>query len=401
MKLRTRLLMLALVGALATAGCAATVTGHALPGMFPVDLAKLKLGSYSPEPTPFGLRDFADASDVRRLEAQRMLNYMIPTTDVDPDIGELTGVKTFTSPSDPFTAEALPEQYRAALTDNKLLAGTYVVRTNGSPRRLEKLLMMVLRFPTDQAARASGDQMFEVSRRDAAHTFTVDGHPNARASSKDWSAGIAYVTKGPYLVVANYGLPQPDETTVKSHVKKALDLQLAKMSELSPTPFEDVLDVPFDPDGIMRRALPAASDYTDPFGNDLDFYAYGPSGQLQYERNSALMKQAFADTGVDLIGRRAGIVYRAKDLESAFRLQTALTTLAKNDEVVAAPPGLPDARCLRLYEPDPLRKYDLMCAVVRGRYVGVVVAKSKLGATVNPGLHERAAAQYTVLAKSE
>ncbi|MFD4442680.1 hypothetical protein ACFWPK_23195 [Nocardia sp. NPDC058519] len=330
-----------------------------------------------------------------------MLNYIIPSTDVDPAISELTAVETFTVPEDPFRSPVLPEKYRPAMFDNKLVAGVYVVRTNGNTRSLEKLIISVLRFPTEQAARGAGDQMVQATLVDPSQVFTVDGHPNVRASSKDWTAGVAYVTRGSYLVIANYGVPQPDETKVKTNIKKTLDLQLAELEKLTPTPFEDVLDIPFDPDGIMRRALPEASDYSDPFSSDLDFYAYQPSGQLHYERNPAVMKQAFADSGVDLIGRRVGIVYRTRDLAASFHLQSALVTLGKNDEEIAPPPGLLDARCIQLYEGDPLRHYDLLCAVVRGRYVGVVVAKTKLGGMANPGLYERAAAQYVVLAKSE
>ncbi|MFD3507631.1 hypothetical protein [Nocardia sp. NPDC058666] len=401
MKLRTRLLMLAMVGTVATAGCASTVQGAAVPGMSPVDISTLRLGSFSPEPTTYVLPRSSTPDDVRRHESKRMLNYTILSTDVDPEIDKVIGVEAFTAPGDPFRAPVLPEKYRAAMFDNKLVAGTYVVRTNGNMRSLKKLIISVLRFPTEQAASKAGDQMVQATLDEPSHVFAVDGHPDVKASSKDWSTGTAYVTRGSYLLVTNYSLPQPDETKVKTNLKKALDLQLAKMADLKPTPFEDVLDIPFDPDGIMRRAMPEAADYSDVFSNDLDFYAYAPSGHLHFERNPALMKQAYADSGVDLIGRRVGVVYRAKDLAGAFRLQSALVTLGKNDEEIDPPPGLLDARCIQLYEKDNLRHYDMLCAVVRDRYVGVVVSKSKVTGTTNPALYERAAAQYAVLARSE
>ncbi|MFI1240414.1 DUF7373 family lipoprotein [Nocardia salmonicida] len=401
MKLRTRLLMLAVVGTVAAAGCASTVQGAAVPGQAPVDISKLKLGSFSPEPTSYGLPESSKPEDVRRHESNRMLNFVIPATDVDPEINALTGVETFTVPSDPFRSPVLPDKYRPAMFDNKLVAGVYVVRTNGNMRSLKKLIISVLRFPTVQAARKAGDQMVHASPEEPTQGFAVEGHPDVLASSKDWASGVAYVTRGSYLVIANYSQPQPDEAKVKASVTKALDLQLTEMAELTPTPFEDVLDIPFDPDGIMRRALPEASDYSDPFSSDIDYYAYEPSGHLHYERNPVVMKQAYADSGVDLIGRRAGIVYRAQDLAGALHLQSALVTLGKNDEEIDPPPGLMDARCIQLYEADVLRHYNLMCAVIRDRYVGVVLAKAKAGGRVDPGLYERAAAQYAVLAKSE
>ncbi|MGW5450639.1 DUF7373 family lipoprotein [Nocardia sp. NPDC003979] len=399
--MKARMLAVAAAGIVTTTSCATEVTGTAVPGMTVTDVGKLEVGAYSPEATTYRFDDYAKPADVRRLESKRMLNYVISPTEVDPEISRLIGVYTFATADDPFAVQVMPETYRPAMADNKLLAGAYVARTNGSPRSQKKVLLFVLRFPTEQAAQRAGVQMHEIAQQEPTNVFTIDGHSTALASSKNWSAGIATVPKGPLLLIANYGVPEPNESQVKAGLKKALDLQLAKLTDLQPTPFEDVLDRPIDQDGIMRRALPKAENHSDPFSTDLDFSVYQPTGHLHYERHPALLAQVYADSGVDLIGRRAGIVYRARDLLGAFRLQNALVGLGKNDREISAPPGLADARCIQQYEADPIRNYDLLCAVVRGRYVGVVVAKSKLGATVDPALYERAAAQYAVLANSE
>ncbi|MEU4598260.1 hypothetical protein [Nocardia sp. NPDC023988] len=401
MRLKARLLALAAAGVVATTSCGSEIAGTALPGMSVVDITKLELGTFSPEATAYRFDDFSTPADVRRLESKRMLNYIVSPTDVNPEISKLVGVYTFATADDPFTLAVMPESYRPAMIENQLLAGAYVARTNDTPRSLEKILLFVLRFPTDEAAQKASEQMNDIARKEQTNVFTIDGHPSARASSKDWSAGIATVPMGPLLLIANYGGPKPNESQLKADLKKTLDLQLAKLADLKPTPFEDILDRPVDQDGIMRRAIPAAQDYSDPFSSNLDFSVYQPSGHLHYERHPVLLQQAFADAGVDLIGRRAGIVYRTKDLSSAFRLQNALVGLDKNDKEISGPPGLADARCIQLYEADPIRKYDLLCAVVRGRYVGVVVSRSKLGLTVDPALHERASAQYAVLTNSE
>lgn len=401
MKLRARLLVLATSGTLAITGCGSEIAGTAQPGMSAVDISSLRLGTYSPEPTPYRFDAYSTPADVRRLESKWMLNYIVSPMDIDSEISELIGVFTFATAEDPFSAKVLPDKFRPAMTDNNLLAGAYVVRTNGTLRGTKKVLLFVLRFPTDQAAQSASRQMYEINQEEPTNVFTIDGHPTALASSRDWSTGTATATKGPLMVIANYGDSNPNESAVKANLKRMLDLQLTELNNLRPTPFEDILDRPVDQDGIMRRALPNASDYSDPFSSDLDYSVYRPAGHLHYERHPAIMKQAFADSGVDLIGRRAGIVYRTKDLAGAFILQNALVTRGKNDVEIPAPPGLADARCIQLYEMDPLRNYDLLCAVVRDRYVGVVVAKSKPGSTDRSGLYERAAAQYTVLAKSE
>ncbi|MFD3705075.1 hypothetical protein ACFWUP_18215 [Nocardia sp. NPDC058658] len=371
--------------------------------MTPVNLERLNLGGYSAEPTQYELPDTAKPADVRLIEANRMLNFMVTATDVDPDLTVALAVETYADPGGPFKTPALPEKYRPVMADNKLIAGTYFARTDGNKRTPQKLIAAIYRFPTDQAARAAAEQMDRISYEgeESRRPVRLDGHPDIKASIKDDLSAIAVATRGPYVTLINYGASQPDQTSVTKTLEKGVADQLAKLDQLKPTPLEDILDTPIDPDGIMRRALPKSPTYSDPFTSELDFHAYSPAGELAFERNQALMKAAFAESGVDLVGRRYSVVYRTKDLASAFHLQSALVTLGHNDERIESPPGLADTRCIRLYEVDEIRHYQAMCAVVHGRYVGVVVAPQKLAGKVDPTLYERAAAQYAVLAKSE
>jgi hypothetical protein len=196
-------------------------------------------------------------------------------------------------------------------------------------------------------------------------------------------------------------VPQPNQAALASNIGKTVDQQIARLDQQKPIPIDDLLDLPIDPDSIMRRALPKAPDYSDPFIAKDDFGVFEPSGELHFERNPSEIKQAFDETGVDLVGRRGGIVYRTRDLPAAFRLQSALTKTGKNDEILESPPGLPDARCVKLDVFDDARDFDELCAVVYGRYVAVVVARTPMGARLDPVLYQRAAAQYSILAKSE
>ncbi|MEU4706062.1 hypothetical protein AB0G00_06470 [Nocardia salmonicida] len=387
---------------MASASCGAPIEGVPTPVEMPVDLTKLSLGSYSPEPHRYELSVVAKAKDVRDVESKRMLNYVILSTEIDPETDELAAVETYTDPGGPFTTPALPETLRPTLTDNSLLAGAYVARTDGDLRSPRRLIVSLLRFPTaDQAGRASAD-ITQALRKENAQSIPVAGAgmTEVTAFSTDWSAGTAVFSQELYTVIINYGRAESDQGAITSHLTKAVDLQLSKLRQLHPTQWEDVLDTPLDPDGIMRRAL--ASELPNyPFTVEKDFAAFHRDGHIHYERNVVLMMQAYADSGTDLIGRRFGITYRTRDLSGAFRLQSALTTLDKGDENIPSPPYLADARCIKLYEADRIRKIDLMCVVVRGRYVGAVFARSKLYGQVDPVLYERAAAQYTLLAKSE
>ncbi|MEV6361683.1 DUF7373 family lipoprotein [Nocardia asteroides] len=398
--MQKRIAMLMATTVFTIASCGTQVSGAPTPHETPVDLTKLNLGTYSAEPYRYELSIVAKAKDVRDLESKRMLNYVISSSDIDPETHNLAAVETYTDPSGPFATPALPESLRPTITGNSLLAGAYVARTDGDPRSPRRLIVSLLRFPSEARAGTSSTEIVQALRKEEAHPISIDGRPDVAAFSTNWAAGTAVAQRGAYVVIVSYGREIPDQDAVTNNLTKAVNLQLTKMTSLHPTPWEDVLDTPVDPDHIMRRAL-ASETPAYPFATDPDFGAFTPEGHLHFERNNTTMLQAFTTSGTDLVGRRFGIVYRTRDITGSFHLQSALVSVGKRDQEIPSPPFLPDARCIQFYEPDQIRKHDLMCAVVHGRYVGVVTASSKLGGQVDPVLYERAAAQYAVLSKFE
>ncbi|MFI7671056.1 hypothetical protein [Nocardia sp. NPDC049526] len=180
-----------------------------------------------------------------------------------------------------------------------------------------------------------------------------------------------------------------------------LQLQDARLAELNPTPVDDILDLPLDTDRIMSLALRTAKGSPGIFLREENIGIYSPAGQLHFERDAAVATIAFADAGVDLVGQNDGTVYRTRDLAAAFRLQTALTVLGRNDEEVADPAGVADARCIQLDEAEPIRNDKYLCAMVFGRYVAVIGANAAFsGNTPEAAFYQRAAAQYSILAKN-
>lgn len=393
--------LVALAAAAVLAGCTSSIAGTPRPGLTPVDISTLKTGPYTPEPTAY-TPAINDPADVRMIEARRMLGYLAHPSDIDGDISVLGAVHLFATPRAPFDQHVLPEKYRPVTVENNLLAGVYVSRINESLRSRKKLIVSVLRFPTEAAARKAADDFDRITDDEPGrHPVPVEGHPEARATSADDITAVSFTARGPFAVIINVGVPQPDRAALGTLFQKTLERQSALLEHLTPTPLDDVLDFPIDPDSIMRRALPRAPDFSDPFFDDVDFGAVDPTAQLHFERNPVQIEKVFQDSGVDLIGRRGGIIYRTRDQPAAFSLQTALLAAGKNDEELPTPPGLPDVRCLRLDEVDPVRDYDELCAVVYRRYVAVVVSKTPPTGRVSPLLYQRAAAQYAILAKSE
>jgi hypothetical protein len=364
-----------------------------------VDVASLKVGAFTPEPTAYE-PSISSGPDIRMIEARRMLNYLAHPFEIDGDITDAGNLKFAYDAGSMIGTDYIPEKFRPAMEDNNLLAGVYMSAINTDLRSRKKLIIAIMRFPTDAAAGRAGDQFDQLANGEPGrHGIPIEGHPDARASSGTDISAFSFISHGPYLILTNAGVPQPNQGALAEVIGKTINRQIELLDTQQPTPLDDVLDLPLDPDGIMRLALPKSPDYSDTFLTDDDFGAYQPSGQLHFERNPREAKEAFERSGVDLVGRRGGIVYRTRDLTTAFGLQSALVKTGKNDEVLDPPPGLPDARCIKLDITDVIRNFDQLCAVVYGRYVGVVVTKAPLASRLNTALYQRAAAQYAVLAK--
>jgi hypothetical protein len=401
MRFKGSIVALLAVAGVVSASCSTSVAGDPRPGLTPVDLGALKMGGYSPEPTRYDA-DISTPGELRLVEARRMLNYLVHPSDIDSEITVLNDVELFFDGEQMVTSDTFPPKYRPAAVDNNLIAGAYVSRINGDLRHRKKLIISVLRFPTEATSQKAADELDQITNSDPGrHPIPIEGHSEARTSSADDITAISFVSHGPYVILVNTGVPDPNQTALTSIIAKTIDQQIARLDQQQPTPLDDVLDLPTDPDSIMRRALPKATDYSDPFFFDHDFGPYEPSGELHFERNPGELKKAFEESGVDLVGRRAGIIYRTRDLDAAFHLQNVLVKAGKNDEELAPPPGLPDVRCLKLDASDPFRSYDDLCAVVYGRYVAVVISKSPYSGRTDLGLYQRAAAQYAILTKSE
>ncbi|WP_063824710.1 DUF7373 family lipoprotein [Nocardia pseudovaccinii] len=383
-------------------GCSTSITGSPQPGLTPVELRNLKTGALATEPSDYQLHLSDGKKDVRLIEARRMLNYLVHPFDVDSDLTDIGYTKLMADPYSMTADGALPEFYKPVTDKYDLIAGAYVSRTNGSLRSMKRLIMAILRFPTAADSTGAAAEFDRITREQRErHDIQITGYPDARASSPDDLTVTAFQSHGPYLILTNAALPQPNRDGLADRVKKAIDLQIAQLDRQQPIPLDDVLDLPIDPDGIMRRAAPRAKDFSDPFFGIADFGPYQPSGILHFQRNPIEVRKAMEDSGVDLVGRRAGTVYRTRDLAGAFRLQTALTKPGKDDEIVDPPPGLPDVRCLRLNATDSNRLFNSFCAIVYGRYVAVVESSTPSTTRVDLRLQERAAAQYSILAKSE
>ncbi|MFC9892376.1 hypothetical protein ACFVMC_01665 [Nocardia sp. NPDC127579] len=385
-------------------GCG-TVPGQALPAMAPADLARLNIGPFEGKPV-----DRAPVVDDRlgvfQIESRRMLGSLVAPYEVDADLTDPLGTHLLALGEAALYAEYganLPPQFQPVLERNYLISGALTARSNANPRTLKGLTLGILRFPSDALAQTATIELdaatgaFKPDR----HPVGVPNHPDARASAAaDDRKGYAYAARGPFVVLAMVTIPVSDVNSLADQFKRVLDRQLPRLESLTPTPVDDILDLPTNPDAIMRRVLPTSTEATDLEVPRQTVGVYDPAAHLHYERDGATLKQVFADTGVDLVARNAGIVYRTRDLAAAFRLQHALTALGRDDEAIGNPPGVADAKCVKLDTSAPPLGTQYLCAVVHGRYVAVVGNRAKVGGGLDATLYQRAAAQYSILAKS-
>ncbi|MFI9510971.1 hypothetical protein [Nocardia sp. NPDC052566] len=391
-------LLLALASAGSVAACATTTEGRAVPGMSAVDLTKLSTGPF--QAAPYDFRPKIDsAGDIFAIESRRMMAYLASPYDVDHDMPFLEDTRVLDIGSFDDKFGALPGDFKPVAERNHFIGGVFTTRSNKNLRARKYMTIALLRFPSEAAARTAATEFAQLSAAvPGAHDVPL-GVPNAMALSANDAKGNMYAWRGSYAVLSMATVPKPDPDALAGQFKKALSTQEAQLAQLTPTPVDDILDLPSVDDPMMRLVLPKSKvSYRGSF-RDVLVGVYPPVGQLHFERDARVAPKAFADTGVDLVAQNDATVYRTRDVASAFRLQTALTTLGRDDEDYGAPPGLIDARCILLDTEEPVHNDSYLCAVVYGRYVAVVGAQRDFG-TVDPAFHQRVAAQYAILAKS-
>lgn len=385
------------------AACASTVGGHAVPGATPVDLESLNVGPYATEAVDYE-PEYDSKAEVFRIESRRMLGFLVAPFEVDPDLTNLEATQLLEARSSVFSDPpfgVLPSEFLPVAERNYLIAGAATTRSNGSVRELKNMVHTVMRFPSEAYARTASAEFATAlgERVPGLRQVPLPGHDGLTVVTANDQKGYVFAGRGSYAVVTMVTMARPDIDALTGQFRKLIDLQFERLDANPPTPIDEILDLPQDPEGYMRRVLPPGpSEYATSYEELVG--VYGPAQQIHVEHDGPGAKQIFEETGVDLVGQHDARLYRARDAEAAFRLHTFLSQPGKDDEEVDNPPGITDARCLGSELRDPIRDTKFRCVLVYGRYVAVVFANTQ-GFGFDPSLHQRAAAQYSMLARSE
>ena len=231
-------------------------------------------------------------------------------------------------------------------------------------------------------------------------------HPDAVALGydlKDGETAVASFTPYKSHVLHQYAIRAPDPPlglSAEKLVYSALTSQKRALDTFSPTPIDQLPDLPLDPSGwLLARTL------NNPTGGVPAMIGVWPAkAWLNFEENPPVASSMLTEAGVDWVGQRLATVYRTRNAATA---ETMLKTVVdgmrttRYAEPTAPVPGLPRARCfgranLEEYVNSAQSWQRLLwrykCAAAVDRFVFTVYAGDGKDA------QQRISAQYRILA---
>lgn len=347
----------------------------------------------------------------RIIESVRMAEAVVNPGDLDASLRAKLP-SPLPKPSD--TTGILADVARPILIKYGMLAGYSIEGVRDcQPKDCAKAInawttrITLLRLPDEAAARAAAAEIeaadFAVNPDNVAVSL-----PEYPAALGHWRPSVPtlgiVLAHGTFIVTVFITYPITDLGALTGLAAKTLAAELPVLERFQPTSVQDLPNLPFDPEGMLRRmVLTTHDEWPYPYitklqpdtqaGAGLSIQAsgvaYGPTGALHWLPGAP--EAARIDSGaiesVALVDQRWLI--RLRDAVSArrFAVEESVSTLRQTP--MAAPP-IPDATCLR--EEAILPKY--YCIVQDGRYVAIVQAIDQKSA------HQMAAAQYALLVRN-
>jgi hypothetical protein len=351
-----------------------------------VNAAALDTGSYpvtpSKPPSTAG-----SVSNGRLLEGQRMANYVVVPTAVDPALARTVPQNTSVLETSDDLPESLPNDVA-----QRFVVGFSTGRQSAGPPS-QVLINMVLRFTdpaaADAAARDMAAQYWYGDGSQPPAAVSIPGHRSAVASGSDNGddADVESVSAhGPY-VLYQYALSDGLDGA-SALVAKTLDLQEPLIDRFAPVDPSKFADLPVDDTGLMSRTLPVAADA--PFSG---IHVYLPAAALHFRTDPIASEKLFAATNVQAISMGRTTVFETADAQGAQRVAADLVTEFEGRGYHGATgvTGLPVARCFdggRDGDSSPRRFF---CVGYVDRYAFAAFSNQERDA------HQQLAAQYLML----
>ncbi|WP_156959401.1 hypothetical protein [Nocardia sp. BMG51109] len=397
----------------ALSGCGSTIAGTAGPSE--VDIRKLDVGSYPIEPVDIYADYRPGFYAMGGIGAMRLADYVATAVDVDPRL-------TFSADSGDFSAGVMDsllgktEATEEIAKRNKMLFG---FKSEGGDR-LTSIIdygwpevsrhtpgattvnMLVMQFPDADSAQRAAHEFYQAdveANKDRTQPIRLSKYADAQGQWRPGSpTGRSFLAHGSYVAAAVVTAAQPDQAAISSLSEKAYDTQLPLLDQLKPISDEETLHLPWDQDHILSRTLNPEETYKPGFTGFPGIY--GRRGILQFLPYRAQAKQTFEAIGADRFAiTDAALLARAESDESAKRAAAERLSISPVAKQADAPANVPDSTCVENKVSSVLSSdaddKRFTCIVVYRQYVSYLSADQLLDA------HQRAAAQYALLANSQ
>ncbi|WP_067818982.1 DUF7373 family lipoprotein [Nocardia inohanensis] len=399
----------ALTAVAGATACGPSVSGS--PAAGEPDIRRFDVGQYSVLPLDYRAQYSHKVYQGKELGAMRLAGFVATGAEIDPNLKygrEGYGITTAENVGNVLAAVDTPIingsnmmfgfSMAAADTDPGTRDKTVqreANRTDGSnSAKTTSVNIVVLQFPdAESAAKIAADieaADFAVAA-DANQAVTLEKYPEAKGH---WRPGIpslgVTLAHGNYLINVFIQKPSPELAELKALAQQAVSVQLPLLDQLPPLTARDMVRQDYDSQGMFRRTL-HPKDSPDPAVNTE--WVFTARGFLHQVTEQDRWRAMLDPSGVDFVSQAKGgaLLLRARDAGAAASLTTAITGSFKNK--ASAPQGVPDVICEEAADPKTTERFR--CVVRYSRYVALVASNQLTDA------HQRAAAQYALLANAE
>ncbi|MBU3061521.1 hypothetical protein KO481_08285 [Nocardia sp. NEAU-G5] len=403
-------------------GCGSTVPGTPTAGE--IDVRHLAVGRYPVVPLDATTSYDHYYDKGKSLAAIRLAGHVALGLDIDPRLKFGAGADGLTHDYD--MNDALSDAGAAAAVRDKVLfgftSGSTDIEPPGAVYTLPNatlLTLTVMQFAgDDDAAHAAADieSTDFGSAPDRNRPESLDKYPAAHSHSQQGTPVLeSTIAHGHYAVSAVVQIPGGDVGTMKALTEKAFDKQAALLDTLPPLSPVEIIKQDMDTNGMLRRLLNTDGRwYADP----RYLASYDLRGFLHFQMEQESAKALYTSLGINEFGvsdsyhRTLGdyipqglghlfqsgvdrndhgdVLYRSASTERAREVWSKILNAPDSN---MSPAGVPDTKCTQL--PSRYNVKNFTCAVRYRQYVALVWSPQIDDA------HQRAAAQYALLANSQ
>lgn len=399
MSSRVRVWFTAISAAVIIAGCSTTITGAAVraptsSGGDGVDVALLDTGNY-PTTARAALGVAGSTSEGATLEAHRLASNVVGPWQVDATLTEAEQLNTIVVKGSTALNELLGKPIGDGLAGHHFIVGFTSARHNATGH-YKGVANFVLRFPSaDDAAAAARDMAAKTATMAVGDSpvptqpFAIPRYPASLGVSFRWPQAIpstrgdlpvevlAITAHGPYVLCQTADGETPDSAA--QLVATTLDLQQPLIDQFTPTPPDQLAQLPIDPSGLLARTIPQSAG-----SESVNDGVYDRQGALQLEPDNPVHLDAlFKSVGLQQAAETPEVrVYQTPDSDSAKRIVADYA--ASTDPAGAGITGMPNAHCFK----ETLASW---CVAAAENYA--FIAQSAQEAD----LHQKMAAEYRML----